>query len=496
MSLVRNATGPRHFALPPKPITLEAAYRKSHGLSELLPASADYIKPSIASFQVPDMPEPHAHSVEHYVRQLARRDLDPVERRNLAPLELQNVAPYQAMSAVLDKMAWKHGTGRINAAQWHEMLPRIKIITQRRGLRSETQHMLPRYMYRHPTPGPIRHAWIEQYQFATWTLASEHMAAGRVGDARTALVALASTLTAESYYRGHRHFGDGLGIAAIDAATAALALCNAGANTTSEDVLPAARATLRKNARAIAYQDPLDLFSLRLNPWSSVGVMREHPIIQAIAQYETFNLIGTRAALQLGEWARESSAFKLGPSETPRITMGKDAKLQSVERMVDLGTYAIREAGDDVAAVTDIAHDLWTLLGREDVYPHLAYFNSTRLAMGVLRDALRWDGSSSLEFTAPLRGFAALYRHYCEAGTDAMSMAGVLKQAIDPLEWWVGTLPSRRPLWSRALNYVMAAHAQGYFEASYAEAMQHAVTIHEPDHRAHAIVVHDDGGES
>lgn len=489
---VQNATSARHFHMPAKPKALEVAYRRAHGLPRF--------GESILAGRIMSRSNP-AHKFSDAESERLRSYADRLILRGDDSFELHDLPGHDVLSYLLERLMHHYSADEINASQWLHKLQTIDLVRGvDSGRRTNPEIWTPSRMTTAPTPPHMRSLWISHFQLASWDAMSEHIDDGNMQAAALTVQHCDTMLDSEPYYRGHSHFGSVL--------RSVLALAQGAFASVAIELDDSALDTPWYHAdRRIAYDHPLDSLALRLNPWVAPKTLRDHGLIQAIAtQFPTRPTFG--AAAVLAEWTHEMPSFWCGPSETPRLTMDESPQLQEVERMVDLGTYALREAGNDSAAIATIANDLWNLLSRDDVYPQLAYFNSTRLAMGVLSEALRWDGHTAPQLTPNLAGYGRLFREhedeYRKSGwlNHALqySMPALfLRHTLDPLRhmhhhtdgFWQR---QDSPWYQRALAYLDACTNQQLFEHSYVEAMQYSVRIAKPDHSAAAVVVHSDRG--
>lgn len=468
MSQVRNPTGPRHFELPPKPMTLDAAYRRVHGL----------VTPALQW-------NTRKGTYDHYVQALAVMNPKITEVHGDSFTDAG-----RSVRLITRSEKGKFLAGRVaEQALWVRMSKLVMFDVMPTLIQEQENNWVERWLAWDRMSPNLRIQWFERYQEATWSQVTQAFERGDIAAACTELRILADAISTHSYLSEHTHFGALLPVL--------------------EDVMQALSARGMGHQWQVPWTGSIDDIALRLNPWQAQHQMHATPMIQALDAYVPFANAGANATRALGAWDRDGTAFSRGPSDTPRITMTASSALQAVERMVEMGTRALRDVGDNEVAAADVARDLWTLLGRDDVYPHIAYFNSTRLAMGILHEALGWDGKSTPTLTPAVAGYGKLFRSTAStlaqsrvlAYPDARTQQAMYyRNVLDPLkhmheprgDTW---LRQEAPWYLRVLDYLDACTRQRLFDGDYVEAMQHSVTIHAPNHAAAAIVVHDDGGE-
>lgn len=548
MTKIRNVTGPRHFDSPPRGMDIAAAYRRRHGLADsLLVKGAKF--PHRARLLLPNLSKVSANDAENLTAYVRRLCENPPPRDAMAQFTcaVSSVPGHDSLCQVLARLSAAYAEHTIDASTLLFLLPRVQVTsTQQRFLRSAIQQWWPETLAQESTPAPARYRWIEQMHFATWAKIAGMSLPEDLNLVQDELTRLAKHIDAHDTFKQHSHYGDhGLrgAIAYVN-----VALVRQGDVEVHERELALAHTF---SERVFPHADVLTSIGLRLNPWATVHDMRQRPLIRMLAAgYETLGQ--HRAATDyLREWSaldepllnlalhhaprftmadarhrrlvNHVTAFESAPiderelsaaalSETmdtlrveqwgalddplaylptafsPRITLGEVRELQVVEYIIAMGSYALYDAGNDATQVERIADTMWNMLSRADVYPHLAFFNSTRLALGILRDAMRWDGHAVPSFTPALRGYAACCRQGDAPNVERYRWEHCL-QRLDP---W-NLLSPDMPIFDRARDYFTAALTAGYFDARYAESMQHSVTIHEPNHAAAAIVVHGDG---
>lgn len=462
-----NATSPRHFDLPPKPTSIATAYRRAHNLGE--PVIAGNSREAVAERYVQELGRcftlagsgfsDYSRSAEEGVRLITERSVKQF---------LEHGIDAKTLFVEMSELSSSRDVSQVLQADW-----------VRAFLASDA------------LPEDARCQWFGLYQEVSWTNIMRHFGMGDITATCDELRAFAALISAHSYLSAHSHFGSlprVIGnVAHFFETTRARCHPSIGRLVWREP-----QTELHTHLTLAA---PSDAVALRLNPWASLESMREHRFMQVLEGGSRFDLEPASDAEDLRAWAAMTQPLEreldLGLT---RITMDEPHALQVVERMVDMGTFALRAVAHDAQQVGAIARTMWELLSHNEVYPHIAYFNSTRLAMGLLAEDNARRFGSAPTFTPALRGFAELFRRHQE-DDDLCTPYALFIRALDPLGWYVDHLP-HDPILSLVADYLHRAHAQGLFERSYAEAMRDSVTIHEPNHAAAAIVIHDDGGEA
>lgn len=487
---VRNATGAHHFSVPPKPIALEAAYRKAHGLPGVRVVKRFDGSGATTLAPLHAYEERYAKKKVERARQLIAAAAESALRSHsstrLVKLKSRDMPSHAVYCMGLEHYAELFAVGTLSSAAKQRMQIEFGVTRDRNtmgGWVSETFNF--ESMVDKGVPLAAQVYAMAHFQWASWHRATHVLANEWTNASDNGLAELVVRLHDHGYTHTHSHFGAPL--------RGALRVLGEIGNTDSSATPHAdvQSLTAEYTKRFIPYEHPMDLIALRLNPWQEPSEVRQHPLLQAVDAHALFDAQQPNVAARVAEWAGMANPFFFPEaSETPRITMDAGPTLQAIERMIDLGTYALREAGDDAEHVANIADNMWALLSNDYVYPYLAYFNSTRLAMGILRDAQSWDGVSIPAFTPALAGFAKVYRD-----NPVTTVSMLFNQTLDPLRWYIRH-PHSEVSYGRAVRYLQTSKNAGCFAEGYAKNMEYSVRIAQPDHAVAAIVVHEGGGES
>lgn len=472
------------WQLPPKPLALDVAYRKHQGIAGLVRQSGSAGKPTHVLARHPELVA-SAQDTEP-VRQYADQTIDYVLHGSSVPA-FPSHAPWgpDAMLIALNRIAQRWAEGELSAGQYRSAVNILTLRRQRTRFR-DMECFTPAMLATEDVHFSQRYAWGQHIQFSTLTGMEKFLTARDYHAAYDLLRQYLYDMQAGGLYldatpaqHGRCHFASA-GANALEGALRAISVSWEGVECW---VAP-------QRDEAFAFADTYDVMALRLWPFTPVGEVRKGALMQLIEANTRMRPDESTPADVLRTWGRSSQiVLEDMVHQAPRLTHDRQPSMHAIEHMVHVATVALRDCNDDRAALAQVADETYRLLARDDVYPHLQFFHSTWIAMGVMAEAMRWDGSWFPSFTRALGGLGALHR--AQRQQSAVPVWVLHQRALDPLRL-LKSMPVT--VWERVMAYIKSAESQGFFHADAAERMQHAVAITIPNPRAHAVIVHG-GGE-
>lgn len=506
------STQAAQWQLPPKPLALDVAYRRYHGLSDVVRVTGRQKASEwrIAPYAEQDLRARDVRALRQYVDRFSDRirrvTWGDVAHESWPKLPRSKLWGIAAMHVALNRLAEQWSIGALKMANYCDSVRELQL--KRAGSIGQAAAILsPRMLMHQDVPHALRYAWAEHMQFAALYAVATLIHNGEFESASRRLQNYTKAMQGASLYpdpQAHNfysrsHFGVS-GEAHVDWACAALRAQNDGIDPARGPL-----SYLDLDSR-LASINPWDLMALRLWPFADPATSRKSPLMQVMQRYYQYHPHVPQCVDTLQRWASTTGDIFTAESgnEAPRLTGDSTLSRQLLERVIGVGCVALRDSDGSAAQVAQIAGLVHAILARPEAYPRLEFFHSTWLAMGILADAQRWEGGTP-EFTRSLAGFGELFRrHSSVVGELGMysqlrqnsavnNLSGLLLlRTIDPLELWPQPTWYRWSTVTKTLAYVQAAHDAGMFEQSYAKRLQYSVTIARPNHRAAAIVVHGD----
>lgn len=493
------------YTLPPRAQALDVVYRSKYGLSEAIMGQRGdlpVVQRLAPHFDASQFPQRAVAAMQLHHQTLAtvlaQNPTCVVDDAQWPVYEATAIRQSDALRGMLDVLGERHAQGQTSSQAWLMALQHLclKVPNAYIPFTKQDAHRAVK-----PPQTAADMAWMENMQCAAWRFASDAFAAGQRQHAHDALTLLAATVKLYPSFEQHPHFGHQLLLGALPVAR--LMFDSVAADSGRLDAFDARTVQLNVTRWAMQCDDYREYLALSLNPFTAVRVTLQDPLLQAIVAGLKLPPGEGRALRRLHDWGQHPLR-DFPAAEFPRLVMTKHKKLLQDERMVAAGSAALRACTSDPQKVASVAQAIYAVLSHDTVYPHLAFFNGTRIALGLLRDAQQWNGVSVPPYTQDLFAFGALLRQNAGSGIPAdvsipltaeehFSFAvRVFALCINPF----AELTRENAIWPalrHAMAYVATANDAGHFDQATANNMAYSATITAPAYRAAAVVVHSDG---